>query len=283
LGRVNCVLGKYENAQDWYDAFSDLRPNNPIGQLERRSASLALEISKLPLKKDITCLIDDTAGGTNNRALTVLLDKIQNTRFESSVLERIAYKFFFQKEYQAASCVYQLIDTLNLKTAPNSQFMWYLASELSRPSSPDDSSEIPLVYLLQDTMLIEARNLRWVNPLNVLGQSLAQTQSPNSVSGVMWWTGSAVALINVVNPGMFQVTTRAQNSSPAPIELQLEYNFEPVENFLLNKGDLSWDEFYKELYLKEGLNLIGIRYLNDGKVNELDRNAYIQWIKLERK
>lgn len=283
LGRANCVLGNYENAKAWFGAFTELRPENPLGQLEFGLASLALEISNLTQNGDIPCLIDFEAGSEDDGPLVSLLAQIQKTGFDRNVLERIVNKLFFQKEYHAASCVYQLVDTIPSEENPETLFLGHLASGLSNPASAENSTVIPFVYLLEDEVLIEAPNMQWVDPLRVTGQTLAETNPVVSEFGVMWWNGSVVALVDVNKPGVVRVTTLAQNSSPEPIELQLELNLEPVAEFSLNRGDSSWEELEKDIFLKEGLNLVGIRFTNDGQVNDRDRNAYIQSIMLEKK
>lgn len=281
MGRAYCLLGEYENAKAWYDKFSNYRPGNPLGELESGIAYLALEMSKLPQVQDGACLIDSQPGGNPSNLLSSAPAQFRNSGIESSQFQRIANSFFSHKEYRAAACVYQLIASLDSEKEPKIQFLWLLASELSHGALAADSPVLIPVYQLDDKALIEAPNLRWVDPVRVTGQMLAETSPGYSDLGVMWWNGSAVAVIDVAEPRMFRITIRAQNSSPAPVELQLEHNLEPVANFSLDKGDSSWEELEKIIFLPEGLNLIGIRFGNDGLVGERDRNAYIQWIEIE--
>ena len=67
------------------------------------------------------------------------------------------------------------------------------------------------------------------------------------------------------------------------IELQLEANNRVIGNARLEKEDNSWQEFQFASILDEGLQIIGVRLLNNAVIHGKDRNAVIDWIRLEKK
>jgi hypothetical protein len=99
----------------------------------------------------------------------------------------------------------------------------------------------------------------------------------------MWWSGDAVAIIQIPVSGNYAITIRAQNTIPPPIQMELTINLKPVYSFEMQRGDMSWQENETEVYLSAGFHVVGLRFLDSGVVSGMDQNAVIDWIELLKK
>lgn len=150
---------------------------------------------------------------------------------------------------------------------------------------PLQSDRLPAYQLVNGATKIDGPQLRWLHGMPALnikdGDLLAGTLIGERGAGIMWWPGMAVARVDVPEAGRYTITLCAQQSAPAPIELQLEHNGSPVGQITLSRGDESWQEYSYTLDLSAGPHVIGVSFLNNSSADGLDRNAAIDWLRIE--
>lgn len=141
------------------------------------------------------------------------------------------------------------------------------------------------VWTLTDKPLrIAAPNLRWLFPRTMPNDAafLHESSGPDPTLGALWWNGTSIAVLDVAVPGTYIFTVRAQESQPGPIQLGIEVNQIMVARWVLAKTDNTWGDFEVRVSLRAGLNIIGVRFLSDGGVGSLDRNAFLKWVDLRK-
>lgn len=133
-------------------------------------------------------------------------------------------------------------------------------------------------------LTIPATELRWLaggtQAAEVDGTRLGELATPQPHVGALWWGGAAVMLLNSPVEGRYRVSARVQNTAPAPVELAIEHNLQPVREVSLDRGDWSWEVISAEVTLREGINVIGIRILNDTR-DGVDHNALLEWLQID--
>lgn len=155
-----------------------------------------------------------------------------------------------------------------------------------RMLTPHELATLAIHPLAGGSVQIEAETLQWSYTLAngwqwMYGQPLSAFPSMDPGAGVLWWDGVAVAVVQVPEDANYRLAFRAQHTAPAPIEVQVEHNFAPVAPFALDRGDLSWQELETDLFLSAGLHVIGVRFLNEYYAGDADRNAVLDWLRLE--
>lgn len=99
---------------------------------------------------------------------------------------------------------------------------------------------------------------------------------------ILWSDGAAYVAVNVVKTGQYRLTVEAQHSTPAPVQFQIEHNFSPVATFALGRGDNNWESSIADLYLEEGIHLLGVRFTNDlSGPDGTDRNLIMKQIRIQ--
>ncbi len=162
-----------------------------------------------------------------------------------------------------------------------------IAAVASGQRFPSDLDPLLLsTHLLTEDVYIQARTLQWMimEPswhVNY-GDPLAKFPGSDPEMGVLHWDGSAVTAVEVLAAGTYHITIRGQHLSPAPIQFRLEHNLRPVMSFAFVDGDKSWQEVGTDVYFEPGLHVIGIRFMNDGVINGVDRDLVLDWIRFER-
>jgi tetratricopeptide (TPR) repeat protein len=145
---------------------------------------------------------------------------------------------------------------------------------------------VPLIYPVTDSSLrLDGRNLRWLffRSSTYDGTVLDQLSVSTPTVGAMWWSGDALAVIDIGQQGQYILTFRAMQSLPPPILLALNVNQQTVAEFTLGQGNGSWVELSTIVELPKGLNTVGIRFLNDGEVDGMNRDAYVYWLEVREK
>lgn len=262
LGRAYCLDGNIEDAINSYQSYIRLRPKNPLGHLE-----LGLAYSLIGQKMSTA---EWQAAGVT----------------QAQILDR-AEQSFSKSEYLIAANWYWISASLHdLPYASN--LRWTISAAISNQQLPDSAYQTLPVFMVADTesTRIDAGYFRWIrdsipNELSY-GDRLSDHPSPDGIDARMWWSGDAVIIVKIPTTGKYAIIIRAQNTRPPPVEMNLTLNLAPVFPFEMDKGDMSWSEFRTDENLTTGYYVIGLRFLNNGVVNGLDRDAVIDWIELER-
>ncbi|OGO63312.1 MAG: hypothetical protein A2029_08495 [Chloroflexi bacterium RBG_19FT_COMBO_47_9] len=165
------------------------------------------------------------------------------------------------------------------------QFKWAVSALATRTVLPQFFADnLPIVEIV-DSTTITADQLRWfrdsTSGIFNYGDPISTQSFDQHTAGILYWEGRVGALINLPEDGWYLVSVRAQHTPPAPVILQLEADLQPFGKLELQRSDLSWEVFPFKVYLEKGVHLLDVNYLNNEIVNEIDRNAVIEWINLE--
>ncbi|PKN94129.1 MAG: hypothetical protein CVU44_06930 [Chloroflexi bacterium HGW-Chloroflexi-6] len=269
LGRAYCLMGEYQKAIAAYRAFTGLRPRNPLGHLE-----LAFAYQKSMAEPSGSELSADEL-----RAL--ILTELSAAGVDPTQLIPEAGNALFCQKNRTASGLFEMAISLGVAMSSSDELLWDMLTIVNDQRLPqrDGLTSLP-VYTLADFSRIEAEDMIWLGDGEIFGKPMSNFSSSN---GIFWWNGASVFVVKVVRPGEFLLILTAQNTPPAPVNLQIEHNFAPILNFELIRQDMSWQEFETDLYLDIGLHLISVRFTNYSYINGIGRSAVVDWLKLERK
>lgn len=180
--------------------------------------------------------------------------------------------------YQRAAAIEALPPSLQFRNAIAS-----IAAQMPMPRHVD--LQMITIHTFTQDLQVEAETLQWLiqRPRAgiTFGDPLQKAPSADPTTGTLWWDGAAVTLIQVPQTGTYRVTLKARHTGPAPIKLQLEHNLQPLGRFSLNREDQSWELLEVTTFLEAGIHCIGVRFLNDGEIRGIDRNAVVDWIRLQ--
>jgi hypothetical protein len=187
---------------------------------------------------------------------------------------------FRVENYEIANIWYQRAAAYSNSDNSSLIFMWSVAAVLSgNPLPLHESSPFP-VYQVEENTLIQAEELRWLREdsrwkLNY-GDRLIDIPPQYSGVGVMWWSGTAIVIINVPKEGIYKITINAMDTPPGPIKLQIERDMVPIDQLIWDKGDKSWYALSAVTNMTAGTHILGVNFLED------NGDAILDWIRLER-
>lgn len=263
LGRAYCLAGDPENAILAYRSYLRLHPNNPLGHLELGMAYAA-----------------------NGQQEAVSEWLAAGVTQEQILLQ--AEKSFGHKDYWTAASRYNQ-SVIGLSSQPMAIILhWAIAASISGQGFPASAYHTLPVFKINDMGVtsIEARYLRWLLEIdpNILkyGDRLLDHPGKDPSIARMWWSGDAIGIIQVPTIGTYSISILAQNTVPPPIQMAITVDLEPVFQFQMERGDLSWEKLNTEITLTAGFHVIGLRFLNNGVVNGIDRDAVINWLEIEK-
>lgn len=284
LGRAYCSLGQPEDAIEQYRKYISLRPNDPLGHMELGLAYLL----SCETKNKIRGLNTDWMFNSHNNICnsteyrTHITEEWNREGIGTEQVLSEGDNAFTKKEYQTAAIWYQAGNILGRNLSQPQIFKWAIAAVLSGypiPEHPDPQAVV--VYSLNRSLQIEARDLQWMNEFPQTrvhyGDPLSKFLGPDQTSGILWWAGTAVAFVNVAEPGNYRIIVRAKDTPPGPIQLQIENNLSPIHLFTLQTGNNTWNNLEQDIYLSSGIHLIGIHFLKD------NGDATIEYIRFEDK
>jgi tetratricopeptide (TPR) repeat protein len=183
------------------------------------------------------------------------------------------------EHYKEVLTWYKLAGALGQDLPTSVTFRSAIAAVIVGHSLPQplDTANMP-VYSLTDHLQVEARDLQWLitHPYRNVYYGDRLRDHPSSAypdEGVMWWSGAAVAIIDVQTRAEYQITIRALHNAPDAGQLQVEQDFVPLALFPLGRA---WQEFGTTAALSPGMHVIGVRYLED------KGDAIVDWIRLQR-
>jgi hypothetical protein len=99
-------------------------------------------------------------------------------------------------------------------------------------------------------------------------------------AGVLWWTGEAITVVEVEQPGTYWIRASLQHAEPPPVEMAMGVNGHRLENIELDRGDQTWQLVEVPVSLSAGLHALSMWFLNDAVVDGIDRDASVAWIEL---
>lgn len=248
--------------------------------------------------KTITLILRTTAGSAHNttadwygwgnvsllsaaQARLALLEPEAHTRaawttsgVDPSTFQARAEEALRRNQYMAAASWNMRSHMVNNQPDPEPTFVDTVVSVLAGPEMNAEAQSL-LHSITSGHTRIKAETLRWMPT----GELLFAPHS--SSERALVWTGDAVGFLHVKKSAIYRITVRAQNTLAPPINFAITHNLETLEQFTLARGDMSWQNITVMTHLDVGDHIVGIRYLNDGNIDGIDRNLVIDWIDIE--
>ncbi len=262
LGQAYAALSDWQRAKDTWQRARTLTPHDPTLPLMLERAELQFTQTPASLAARADALRD---GGI--------------TRAQYADLGDAA---FYQRHYTEARDYYERLVLSQIAAPEQDQFRLLVATFFAhQPVTQTVAGDAinTLISAVGDTTQVEAEDMRLIN-----GNPIRYEKDPNI--GVIFGNEVAMTLMRVREAGRYQVSIRARNTAPAPVQFQLELNGDSVGKFALARADNSWQELGAALDLQVGVYLIGVRFLNDNSnaltLGEIDRNLNFDWVRLDR-
>jgi len=196
-----------------------------------------------------------------------------------------------KQEYGAAIEWYNIALRYDINLEPELVLRRFLAAHLAGlPDARVLLSEVRVndesfvMYALEDTVKINGDHLRWMLAFEgIFGRMLSYGAGDNTtMSGYLWWTGQAFAVVSVQQAGNYQISMHVLHNDPPPIDMAIGVNGQQIQQVSLDKGDNSWETITIDVFLKSAIHTIHVWFLNDAYINGKDRNAIIKWLLIEK-
>lgn len=277
LGRSQCLAGDYKAAIDSFGQYTRMRPQNPLGYIEAGIAYSAFCSSLAPAYK--VGIYSLACGEAAYRQMVIEQFTAANLSFHHLYDE--GQNAFSMQEFQESVQWFRLYSNVVDELNPSEEFIYSVADILTgQQPQTTQAVQIWAVPTPEDQLIIPGLDLQWTRPGETLGRPLSAYPGGDADRGVMWWNGSAIAVVDILVSGDYQIGVQIQNTPPAPVEVQLECDFESQLKITLEQEDQTWQVYEKACNLEQGLHIIGIRFLNDSVVDGVNRNAVIGWIQV---
>jgi len=275
-----------------------LAPTDPttlrrLGQFYRRTgqpdaavAALSQAAIRLPqslLVKQELALAAESAGDTN------LVDKLlAELDLAPDQIAPLVRRSFEQGEYQTAADWCPLAERFSGRR-PDQDYLCAVAASVTL--APDAESRVAALLAADPSLRpisvnkglrVRGDQLRWATEINEVvsyGTPLSFGKPPDG-NGYMWWSGHAIAWIEVAYAGSYLWRLEAQHTPPAPVELVLGLDGVEVSRVSLDRGDDTFEMLEVLLELRPGLHTLNIWYTNDAEINGQNRNGVFRQFEL---
>lgn len=164
---------------------------------------------------------------------------------------------------------------------PVQQFQFGVAAVLTGAAETAFSAD-PDALQVEPAGRVAGARLRWItaHPRYNVASGAAVGAEAGSGAGVLFWNGAAVVLLENTHSGRAFLRIRARHNPPAPIRLGVELQGRRVGTFDLARGTLQNLTHTILVETTAGPQAVTISFLNDGAVDGVDRNAFIEWVEL---
>jgi hypothetical protein len=141
-----------------------------------------------------------------------------------------------------------------------------------------------LVHTLKESRLqFNGAELRWLTDRPQYDAIIGSTlRHDTALAARIWWSDQVGLVIAVNEEGRYRLSMQARHEVPAPIIMALGVNGQQLQQFTLNRGDGSAEVVSVVTQLEPGIYLLGVWFLNDGVVNDVNRDAEVDWVAVER-
>lgn len=266
LGKAYCLFGWDEEAIGSFMSYTELRPENPLGHL-----TLALANYKYcDGKSGEMCQDQDVKDRVKK--------ELELSGIDGSSFLQEGFEAFNDREFERSIFWFSLSEISESRPGSTEYFPW-MVSEYLLGKPIDDWDQITR-YAIDDLTMIEAESMYWITPRQLTGKQVGEIPSSDPNAGVLWTNGTAVALIEIPKAGEYELKLRVLDSPPSPIIFQVEIDFNKIVEFSFTGGDSTWRDVVVRTTLNEGSHVIGVSFLNDEIVGELDRNLLFDWIQI---
>jgi tetratricopeptide (TPR) repeat protein len=262
LGRAYCLMGEFLLAAEAFEEFNRKRPNNPLGKLEAGFAYFLHAITT----KNISETERQSHVNLSRQYLEAQGLSVANCREYGDVAFgklNFSEAWFW---YRLAGIFQPLSEISAFKTA-------YLDIAYGQNHPYDILPETHLILDKESPLLIEPSSfIRFSNDEPVKAQMVI-----GEMAGVYFTNADkGVLAFQVENQGQYCLSVKALDRPPEPTNIELTLNLERILLIKLPNGDDVWKDFDTELYMDEGLHVLGLRLTNDQYIEgEVDRNGHV--------
>jgi len=206
-------------------------------------------------------------------------------------LKEFADTLLYQGQPVLARGAYCIVDQLyGTKNSPDVTFRDTMLAIMAR--QPDAQARLhatkinnsaPESYVLNlNSVTIPGSALYWMTPVPAYNVGFGTSLGIASKEmGVFWWSGQAVAIVNVQRSGEFKINVRVRDSDPAPTRMALGINGQREHYFELTFGNNTWQTISSTSRLDQGLYSISIWFLNNEIIGAKDRDGAVQWLQIQ--
>lgn len=224
--------------------------------------------------------------GQNERALQAYQQAIRlqpDLRVAWEALAARADSLFRQGDWAAAHEFYR--QSLELPDLPaDFRFRAALAGSSANAAPPGLLSSLGVpVRPVTTTTTIEGETMHWIDsddPALADGTPIKPGYANRTLGAALWWQGAATAVVDVPQ-GTYTVKVRVASPPGAVAQMAIEIDGRVIDTFetLL---DGAYSEHRVQVELESGSHVVAIRFLNNGVVNGVDNNAFIDWLRITR-
>jgi hypothetical protein len=278
-GRTHMKTNEPELALAAFQAYTRLRPHDPLGHLE-----LGFALEQLCGGKRCQPALDAWRAGGVEPAQFVALgdDAMLAGDWEN------ASAWYRRASMYSTDLAGTVSDPANLvlKRAIAGAISRHPDAEMYLQQMSERETG-PVMYTVTDSLTLRGADLVWITPAGgstvAIGTSLAYpTFDPTQEAGTLWWNGTAGALIEVQRAGRYSVRAMLAQGNPPPIDVQLGIDERNDAVTSLGRGDGMWAEIAFDADLDEGYHLVRVSFLNNDVVEGRDRNAVVKSVMVER-
>jgi tetratricopeptide (TPR) repeat protein len=269
LGKANCLAQDYESAIKTFDGYISSRPDDPLGLMEQAFAYFSQAQT-----------FNETQADEYARLMDLSRATLKVAGIGDWTLTQHADKNYENLDYDFAYILYALAgDISGINDSRQFRFMLLkIAYEDGQNNIADVINKYEFIPL-NNEMTIFPESF-----LNILDGEKTLTSMINGEEYLVL-PGNKNArgiLLNVDQSNAYYLDISVLDQVPEPTEIELSLNLEPLMIITLKEGNKEIFHFSSTVNLKEGLNLISFRLINDEIVNGIDRNGYIGEINITR-
>lgn len=267
LGQVALLQQNLDKAAQSFASSTALRPENSLAWWE------LIQVYRLMADREA----QEAGAPARSTAMESLAPAWQSAGLSGQDALRAFDAAWRGGRYRETITWYRLAEEIGGAPFPPAHFSAVVAFIVAHSELPEGlDHDLVLVYPLDEVATIEGESLQWLHadPNYGLkpGDRLVDHPSLDPTVGVMWWSGTAIAVVDVQHEADYAITVRAKHSNEMPGQVQVEHNLFPLFPFFVGPD---WQESSGTVSLSPGVHIIGISYLRD------DGDLAVDWVHLQ--
>ncbi len=268
MGQSLCLNREFDQAIDYLEKYIEQCPKNPLGWMEKGFAYFSMAES-----------LDGDQDEMKASYLNAAILSLEEAGITGGLLKNHADIAFEEGDYRIAWVYYRLSNAMNLLSDADCFKIAMLDLVMQGETEQWDYFEDELILTLEDSLTIQPSSFfrledgELVYVSDMQGEMAGMYYRNKDPGGSMIW---------VEESGNYYVSINALDHPPAPTNIQVSLDFDPLVLLELKNGDDDWIMYEARISLVRGYHLLHVRLTNDGKVNGVDRNAYMGLFQLSQ-
>jgi tetratricopeptide (TPR) repeat protein len=262
LGRAYCLVGEFPAAAEALEAYVEIRPDNPMGQLSLSFAHFSWGN-----------LAEDLTEAEKLSVLDQTLLHLESIGFSRDAFLSVADKTFAERNFQVSWLWYSISNTFRALDG-ESEYRRMVLEALYWQKTTINADIDDELFLVIDNEPITIPPSHFYRLQN--GEKLPIKKFESNEIGILLSKyEDARLLLYVLGDGCYQLTINLVDSAPPPTHIDLSIDFRIISEIILSTGTDSWETIKKDVNLDSGFHLIGFQLMNDTKFDGLDRNGHL--------